>query len=204
MNILLIGSGGREHALAWKLARSPRLTRLYAAPGNPGIARHAEIVAVDPSDHDAVIAFCQARAVDMVVVGPEAPLVAGIVDDLTAGGIAAFGPGREAARLEGSKGYAKDLCAEAGIPTAAYRRFSDARAAGDYVRATGAPIVIKADGLAAGKGVTVAATVAEAIAGIDACFAGAYGAAGAEVVIEERLVGQEASFFALSDGTEAI
>ncbi len=204
MNVLIIGSGGREHALAWKLAQSPRLDRLYASPGNPGIGEHAELIAVDPTDHAAVVAFCRDHAIELVVIGPEVPLVAGLADDLAAAGIAAFGPGREAARLEGSKGYAKDLCAEAGIPTAAYRRFSDATAAAAYVRAHGAPIVVKADGLAAGKGVTVAANVAEAEAAVEACFAGAYGAAGAEVVIEECLVGEEASFFALSDGTHVV
>ena len=204
MNILLIGAGGREHALAWKIARSPRLTRLYAAPGNPGIAGHAEIAGVDPADHRAVIGFCREHGVALVVIGPEAPLVAGLADDLAAAGIAAFGPGREASRLEGSKGYAKELCAEAGIPTAAFRRFTDAASAAAYVRAQGAPIVVKADGLAAGKGVTVAASVEEALAAVEACFAGAFGAAGAEVVVEEFLVGEEASFFALSDGINVV
>ena len=204
LNVLLIGSGGREHALAWKLAQSPRLATLYAAPGNPGIARHATLAAIDPADHDAIIRFCRDRAIDFVVVGPEAPLVAGLVDDLAAAGIRAFGPNREAARLEGSKGYTKDLCAEANIPTAAYRRFTAAEPAKDYIRARGAPIVVKADGLAAGKGVTVAETVEEALAAIDDCFAGSFGAAGAEVVVEECMVGEEASFFALSDGETAV
>ncbi|HZP19527.1 MAG TPA: phosphoribosylamine--glycine ligase [Bauldia sp.] len=200
MQVLLLGSGGREHALAWKLRRSPRLRRLYAAPGNPGIGEEAELVPLDIADHAAVIAFCRRAEIDFVFVGPEAPLVAGIVDDLAAAGIRAFGPSREAARLEGSKGYTKDLCREAGIPTAAYRRFTDRASAGAYVRAQGAPIVVKADGLAAGKGVTVAATVAEALDALAACFA----APGAEVVVEECLAGREASFFALSDGTTAI
>jgi len=204
MNILLIGGGGREHALAWKIAQSPQLTRLYAAPGNPGIAEHAEIVALDAADNVAVVAWCRAHGIDLVVVGPEAPLVGGHVDDLADAGIAAFGPGREAARLEGSKGYAKDLAAEAGVPTAAYRRFHDAGSASAYVRDAGAPIVVKADGLAAGKGVTVAATVVEAVAAIDACFAGAFGAAGAEVVVEECLMGDEASFFAFADGRDVV
>ncbi len=204
MNIFLIGSGGREHALAWKMVQSPRLAQLYATPGNPGIAKHAEIVAVDVADHDAVVAFCHRHAIDLVAVGPEAPLVAGLADDLAAAGIAAFGPGREAAKLEGSKGYAKDLCTEAGIPTARYRRFTDAAAAVAHVRAEGAPIVVKADGLAAGKGVTVAASVDEAAAAVEACFAGAHGAAGAAVVIEECLTGEEASFFALADGTHVV
>jgi len=204
VNVLLIGSGGREHALAWKLAQSPKLTKLYAAPGNPGIAECAEIVVLDVGDHDAVVRFCRNRRIDLVVVGPEAPLVAGLVDTLTAFGIPAFGPRQRAAALEGSKGFTKDLCAEAGIPTAAYRRFTDAGAAKAYARAEGAPIVVKADGLAAGKGVTVAATVDEALAAIDACFAGAFGEAGAEVVVEECLMGEEASFFALTDGETVV
>jgi phosphoribosylamine--glycine ligase len=204
VNVLLIGSGGREHALAWKLAQSPQLRRLYAAPGNPGIAEHATLVPLDIADHAAVAAFCRAEAIDLVVVGPEAPLVAGLVDDLGRAGIRAFGPTREAARLEGSKGYTKDLSAEAGIPTAAYRRFNDREAAKAYVRERGAPIVVKADGLAAGKGVTVAETVETALAAVDDCFAGAFGAAGAEVVVEECLVGEEASFFALSDGETVV
>src|SRR5690554_772996 len=147
MNVLLIGSGGREHALAWKLAASPLLTKLYAAPGNPGIAKEAELVALDVVDHAAVIAFCLERSVDLVVVGPEGPLVAGIADDLRTAGIKVFGPAREAARLEGSKGFTKDLCARHNIPTAAYGRFDNAQAAKAYVRAQGAPIVVKADGL---------------------------------------------------------
>jgi phosphoribosylamine---glycine ligase len=204
VNVLLIGSGGREHALAWKLAQSPRLAKLFAAPGNPGIAEHAEIVALDVADHDLVARFCRNRAIDLVVVGPEAPLVAGLVDTLSALGIAAFGPRQAAAALEGSKGFTKDLCAEAGIPTAAYRRFTDAEPAKAYTRAQGAPIVVKADGLAAGKGVTVAATIDEAVAAIDACFAGAFGEAGAEVVVEECLIGEEASFFALTDGETVV
>jgi phosphoribosylamine--glycine ligase len=204
MKVLLIGSGGREHALAWKLAQSPLLTTLYAAPGNPGIGDVAELVALDVADHGAVIAFCERKAIDLVVVGPEGPLVAGIADDLGAAGIRVFGPGGAAAQLEGSKGYTKDLCAEANIPTAAYRRFAAAAPAKAYVAERGAPIVVKADGLAAGKGVTVAETVEEAHAAIDACFAGALGAAGAEVVVEEFLSGEEASFFALSDGTNVI
>ena len=158
MNILLLGSGGREHALAWKIAASPLVERLYCAPGNAGIARECEIVALDIADHAAVIAFCRAHRIDLVVVGPEAPLCAGIVDDLAAAGIKAFGPSRAAARLEGSKGFTKDLCRANDIPTAAYERFTAAAPAKAYVRAQGAPIVVKADGLAAGKGVVVAAT----------------------------------------------
>src|SRR6266851_9787848 len=162
MNILLLGSGGREHALAWKIAASPLTTKLWCAPGNAGIAREAECVALDISDHAAVIAFCKANKVDFVVVGPEGPLVAGIVDDLEAAGIKAFGPRRAAARLEGSKAFAKDLCRAHGIPTADYARFTAAAPAKAHVRQKGAPIVVKADGLAAGKGVVVAETVEEA------------------------------------------
>jgi phosphoribosylamine---glycine ligase len=204
MNILLLGSGGREHALAWKMAASPLVDRLYCAPGNAGIAREAECVALDIADHAAVIALCKSNRIDFAVVGPEAPLVAGIVDDLEAAGIKAFGPSRLAARLEGSKGFTKDLCRANGIPTAAYERFNSAASAKDYLRKTGAPIVVKADGLAAGKGVVVAQTVAEAEAAIDMMFTGGLGAAGAEVVIEEFLSGEEASFFALCDGETAI
>ena len=204
MNVLLIGGGGREHALAWKIAQSPFLTRLYAVPGNAGIAEHAELVAVDPADHRAVVAFCLTNDIDFVVVGPEAPLVAGIVDDLATADIKAFGPTRAAAQLEGSKAYTKGVCDEAGIPTARYRRFSDAASATAYVRAEGVPIVVKADGLAAGKGVTVAATVKEAEAAVAACFGGVHGAAGAAVVIEECLIGEEASFFVLSDGVNVL
>jgi phosphoribosylamine---glycine ligase len=209
MNILLLGSGGREHALAWKMASSPLTDRLYCAPGNAGIAREAECVALDHADHGAVIAFCRQHHIDLVVVGPEAPLCAGIVDDLEAAGIKAFGPTRAAARLEGSKGFTKDLCRANGIPTAAYERFRAADPAKVYVRARGAPIVVKADGLAAGKGVVVAQTIVEAEAAIDMMFGGGIavtnmGEAGGEVVIEEFLTGEEASFFALCDGETAI
>ncbi len=204
MNILLLGSGGREHALAWKMAASPLTDRLYCAPGNAGIAREAECVALDVADHAAVIAFCRANAIDFVVVGPEAPLCAGIVDDLEGAGIKAFGPSRAAARLEGSKGFTKDLCRSNGIPTAAYERFNSADPAKTYVRSHGAPIVVKADGLAAGKGVVVAQTMAEAEAAIDMMFGGGLGDAGVETVVEEFLDGEEASFFALCDGETAI
>ena len=204
MNILLLGSGGREHALAWKVSASPLADRLYCAPGNAGIARECEVIALDIADHAAVIAFCRAQKIGLVVVGPEGPLCAGIVDDLAAAGIKAFGPTRAAARLEGSKGFAKDLCKANAIPTAAYQRFNAADAAKHYVRAQGVPIVVKADGLAAGKGVIIAGTVAEAEAAIDMMFGGALGAAGAEVVVEEFLEGEEASFFALCDGETAI
>jgi len=204
MNILLLGSGGREHALAWKMAASPLTDRLYCAPGNAGIAREAECVALDPADPAAVILFCRSASIDFVVVGPEAPLCVGIVDDLEAAGIKAFGPSRAAARLEGSKGFTKDLCRANAIPTAAYERFTAAAAAKAYVHARGAPIVVKADGLAAGKGVVVAQSVAEAEAAVDMMFSGALGDAGAEVVVEEFLDGEEASFFALCDGETAI
>jgi phosphoribosylamine--glycine ligase len=204
MNILLLGSGGREHALAWKIAASPLTERLYCAPGNAGMAKEGEIVALDIGDHAAVIDFCRKAAIDLVVVGPETPLVAGIVDDLESAGIKAFGPTRAAARLEGSKSFTKELCRAHGIPTAAYERFTAAAPAKDHVRAKGAPIVIKADGLAAGKGVVVALTLNEAERAIDMMFEGALGAAGAEIVIEEFLSGEEASFFALCDGTTAI
>ncbi len=204
MNVLLIGSGGREDALAHALVRSKLMTRLWCAPGNPGVARVAECVALDVADHAAVVAFCKANDIGFVVVGPEVPLVAGIVDDLAAAGIPAFGPSKLAARLEGSKGFTKDICAKYGIPTAAYGRFSDLASARAYLARVGAPIVVKADGLAAGKGVTVAMTMEEAEAALADCFAGAFGAAGAEVVIEEFLDGEEASFFALCDGDTAI
>ena len=204
MHILLLGSGGREHALAWKIAASPLVTKLWCAPGNAGIAREAECVPLDIADHEAVIAFCKANAVEFVVVGPETPLAAGIVDDLGRAGIKAFGPSKMAAQLEGSKGFTKDLCAEFGIPTAAYRRFDNEAGALAYVRAQGAPIVIKADGLAAGKGVVVAKTLREAEDAVAMMFAGHFGAAGAEVVIEEFLAGREVSFFALCDGETAL
>jgi phosphoribosylamine--glycine ligase len=204
MNILILGSGGREHALAWKMAASPLADKLYCAPGNAGIAREAECVALDLADHRAVISFCQAKKIDLVVVGPEVPLCAGIVDDLEAAGIKAFGPSKWAARLEGSKGFTKDLCRANKIPTAAYERFKGAAAAKDYVRKKGAPIVVKADGLAAGKGVVVAETIAEAEAAIDMMFGGGLGSPAWEIVIEDCLVGEEASFFALCDGETAI
>jgi phosphoribosylamine--glycine ligase len=204
MNILLLGSGGREHALAWKMAASPLTDRLVCAPGNAGIAREAECVALDLADHAAVIGFCRANAIDFVVVGPEGPLCAGIVDDLETAGIKAFGPSRAAAQLEGSKGFTKDLCRSNRIPTAAYERFRAAEPAKAYVRARGAPIVIKADGLAAGKGVIVAQNLDEAEAAIDMMLGGGLGDAGAEVVVEEFLDGEEASFFALCDGDTAI
>jgi len=204
MNILLIGSGGREHALARSLSASALCGRLFIAPGNPGTARAGTNVTLDVTDHRAVIDFCRVMAIGFVVVGPEAPLVAGLVDDLTAAGIKAFGPSRAAAQLEGSKAFTKDLCAEFDIPTAAYRRFTDAEAAKTYIRNYGVPIVVKADGLAAGKGVVVAMSFEEAEAAIDMMIGGGLGAAGAEVVVEAFLEGEEASFFALCDGAKAI
>ncbi|MBZ9606070.1 phosphoribosylamine--glycine ligase [Phyllobacterium chamaecytisi] len=204
MNVLLIGSGGREHALAWKIAASPVLSKLYCAPGNPGIAGVAECVALDPADHEAIVVFCQQKSIDFVVVGPEAPLVAGIADDLRAAGISVFGPSKSAARLEGSKGFTKDLCAQFDIPTGKYQRFTQGDAAKAYIRQEGVPIVVKADGLAAGKGVVVAFELKEALDAVDACFDGAFGGAGAEVVVEEYLEGEEASFFCLCDGKTAL
>lgn len=204
MNVLLIGSGGREHALAWKLAQSATLGRLYVAPGNPGIEKHAFCVDLDPMDAEAIIGFCTDRNVEFVIFGPEAPLVAGVGDRVREAGFLVFGPSQAAAQLEGSKGFTKDLCARYGIPTGAYRRFSNAADAKAYVTEQGVPIVVKADGLAAGKGVTVAMTIEEADAAIDDCFAGGFGAAGAEVVVEAFLDGEEASFFVLSDGKTAL
>jgi phosphoribosylamine---glycine ligase len=204
MNVLLIGSGGREHALAWAISASPVLAKLCCAPGNAGIAEVAQCVDLDIGDHAAIIRFCVDQRIDLVVVGPEAPLVAGLADDLTAANIKVFGPCKAAAQLEGSKGFTKDLCREFSIPTGAYGRFGNARDAKAYLATQPVPIVVKADGLAAGKGVVVAETKAAAEAAIDACFAGAFGAAGSEVVIEEFLVGEEASFFALVDGVHAL
>src|SRR5437764_3770528 len=204
MNIRLLGSGGREHALAWKLAASALVDRLICAPGNAGMAQEAECVPLDLTDHAAVIALGKTNKIDFVVVGPEAPLVAGMVDDLEAAGFKTFGPTKSAAPLEGSKGFTKDLCRANNIPTAAYQRFTSAEPAKAYLRKQGMPIVIKADGLAAGKGVIIPQNMTEAVAAIDMMFAGGLGAAGAEVVVEEFLVGEEASFFALCDGETAI
>jgi phosphoribosylamine--glycine ligase len=204
MNILLIGSGGREHALAAKIADSPLCDRLFAAPGNPGIASCATNLALDPADHASVSAACKANAIDLVVIGPEAPLVAGIVDDLEAAGIAAFGPSKAAARLEGSKAFTKELCREAGIPSAAFARFREAEPAKAHLRSHALPVVIKADGLAAGKGVVVATSLAEAEATVDDMLGGRFGAASTEIVIEEFLEGEEASLFALCDGETAL
>ncbi len=205
MRILLIGSGGREHALAWALAASPLCDKLYAAPGNPGIAQEAECVSLSATDIDGIVAFARREKIDFVVVGPEAPLVAGLVDKCEEAGIAAFGPSAAAAQLEASKGFTKDLCAAANIPTGAYQRFTEAGAAKAYAHACGAPVVIKADGLAAGKGVTVAMNLAEAEAAIDdALVQNRFGTAGAEIVVEEFLSGPEASFLALVDGTNVL
>ena len=196
----MLGGGGREHALAWKLAQSPRLGKLYAAPGNPGIAQHAEPVAIDATDHGAVIAFCEGHEIGLVVIGPEAPLVDGLGDSLRDAGFSVFGPGKAAAQLEGSKAFTKELCDRAGIPTAGYVRAKSEADAMAALGKFGAPVVVKADGLAAGKGVVVAMTMDEARAAVADMFDGAFGQAGAEVVVEEFLEGEEASFFALTDG----
>jgi len=201
MRVLIVGGGGREHALAWSIAASPLVTALYCAPGNAGIAAEADCVAIAAEDIDGLAAFAKRESIDLVVVGPEAPLVAGLVDRLAAQGIAAFGPSAAAAQLEASKGFTKDLCARHGIPTAPYRRFTEEAPALAYLQEVGAPIVVKADGLAAGKGVTVAQSLPEAEAAVRAALSdGAFGAAGSEVVIEGYLAGEEASFFALVDG----
>ncbi len=204
MNVLILGGGGREHALAWALRKSPLVADLYCAPGNAGIAALATCIQLDIDNHPAVAEFCRNAAIDFVVVGPEAPLVAGIVDFLVANEIKAFGPSRQAAQLEGSKGFTKDFCRAYSIPTAAYARFTEPEPAKAYAAEQALPIVIKADGLAAGKGVIIAQALDEAEAAIDACFTGQFGAAGHEVVIEEFLVGEEASFFALVDGEHAL
>jgi phosphoribosylamine--glycine ligase len=204
LNILLIGSGGREHALARAIKASPLCSRLVTAPGNPGTAQFGTNAAIDVADHEAVMALCRREAIEFVIVGPEAPLVAGLVDDLTAAGLKAFGPSRAAAQLEGSKAFTKELAREFDIPTAAFARFTEPAAAKAYIRQQGAPIVVKADGLAAGKGVVVAETVKEAESAVDSMLGGSLGQAGSEVVIEECLVGEEASFFALCDGTNAV
>ncbi|MCU0987862.1 MAG: phosphoribosylamine--glycine ligase, partial [Acetobacteraceae bacterium] len=205
MRVLLVGGGGREHALAAALAASPRLTMLWCAPGNAGIAEIAACVPIKAEDVASLVAFAREHEVDLVVAGPEAPLVAGLADACAAAGIACFGPSAAAARLEGSKAFTKEICAEAGVPTAASATFDEADGALAHVRVRGAPIVVKADGLAAGKGVVVAATVAEAEEAIEAMMrARAHGEAGARVVIEECLVGREVSFFALCDGERAI
>jgi phosphoribosylamine--glycine ligase len=205
MKVLVVGGGGREHALCWAIGRSPLCDKLWCAPGNAGIAQDAECVPIGAEDLDGLIRFARENQVDFVVVGPEAPLVAGLVDQLDALGIKAFGPSAAAARLEGSKGYMKDLCAKYGIPTAAYGRFQDAGAAKAFVDREGAPIVVKADGLAAGKGVIIAQSVAEAHAAIDNIMGDRqFGDAGNEVVVEEFLAGEEASFLAICDGQDFV
>ncbi|MEQ8602974.1 MAG: phosphoribosylamine--glycine ligase [Marivibrio sp.] len=206
MRILVVGSGGREHALCWAIAASPLCESLFCAPGNAGVAQEAQCVEdLQADDIDGILAFAEREAIDLVVIGPEAPLVAGLADRLRAAGVRVLGPSAAAARLEGSKGFAKDLCAKYDIPTAAYGRFTDADAAKAYIRERGAPIVVKADGLAAGKGVTVAESVEQALAAVDeAMVAESFGAAGAEVVVEEFMAGEELSFFALVDGVSAL
>lgn len=204
MNILLVGSGGREHALCWKLAQSLQVESIFAAPGNPGIAEHASCVALDVTDHAAVAAFCAEKAIGLVVIGPEAPLVDGLADSLRAAGVPVFGPSAKAAQLEGSKGFTKALSDRAGIPTARYVRASHRAEAQAALAGFDLPVVIKADGLAAGKGVIIAETTEEAEDAIGHMFAGAFGEAGAEVVIEEFMTGEEASFFAITDGSAIV
>lgn len=204
MNILLLGSGGREHALAWKLAQSPSVEKFYASPGNPGIAHHAELVELTVTDHAEIVSFCQTKMIDLVVVGPEAPLVDGLAESLRAAGILVFGPNTAPAQLEGSKGFTKDLCARANIPTAGYVRTTNATDALKALEDFSIPVVIKADGLAAGKGVIIAETKDQATAAIVDMFDGSFGDAGAEVVIEAFLTGEEASFFAITDGKSVI
>ena len=204
MNVLVVGSGGREHALCWHLAASPLLGALWCAPGNAGIGNEATCVALDPMDFDGLVSFCREQAIDFVVVGPEAPLCAGLVDRLEADGIAAFGPRKAAAQIEGSKGFMKDLCRRYGVPTAAYRRIASLADAEAFIAAQGAPVVVKADGLAGGKGVVLAETEDEALGAARAALGGSFGQAGAELVIEEMLVGEEASYFALVDGESVL
>ncbi|MEM6897074.1 MAG: phosphoribosylamine--glycine ligase, partial [Pseudomonadota bacterium] len=204
MNILILGSGGREHALAWAVKQNPKCGRLIVAPGNAGTASIAWNADLDIEDGEAVAAFAQEQTVDFVIIGPEAPLAAGVADALRAAGILCFGPSAAAAELEASKAFTKSICDAANAPTAAYAHFTDLTAARAYVDAQGAPIVIKADGLAAGKGVVVAMTLEEAHAALDDMFGGSFGSAGAEVVIEEFMEGEEASFFILCDGEDAL
>ena len=200
MNILILGSGGREHSLAWAVMQNPKCDRLIVAPGNAGIAAIADCADLDINDGGAVVTFAEENAIDFVIIGPEAPLAAGVADRLRAAGILVFGPNQAAARLEASKAFTKEICDAVGAPTAAYRHFTDATSARAYVEEQGAPIVIKADGLAAGKGVIIAETLQEAFDAIDEMFSGAFGSAGAEVVVEEFMTGEEASFFVLCDG----
>jgi len=204
MNILILGGGGREHALAWAVKQNPKCDRLIVAPGNAGIAGVAECADLDIMSGEAVVAFCEANSIDFVIVGPEAPLAAGVADATRTAGILTFGPSAAAARIEASKAFTKQLCDDANAATAAYARFDSAEPARDYIRQQGAPIVVKADGLAAGKGVIVAMTEAEALDAIDDMFGGEFGAAGAEVVIEEFMEGEEASYFILTDGVTCL
>ena len=204
MRVMVIGSGGREHALAWAISRSPRVEKLFVAPGNGGTELIAENAEIDITNHGAVLAFARANRVDFVVIGPDAPAVAGLGDDVRAAGFLCFGPSKAAAQLEGSKAFTKQICDEAGIPTAAYGRFDTEAEALAYVHEQGAPIVIKADGLAAGKGVTVAMTMQDAADAVRDCFSGAFGAAGSSVVIAEFITGEEASVFALCDGENIV
>ncbi|WP_371036610.1 phosphoribosylamine--glycine ligase [Rhodosalinus sp. FB01] len=204
MNILILGGGGREHALAWAAMQNPKCDKLIVAPGNAGIAAIATCASLDILDGAAVANFCESEAIDLAIVGPEAPLAAGIADRLRDAGVAGFGPSAAAARLEASKAFTKEICDACGAPTAAWARFTDVRAARAHLETTGAPVVVKADGLAAGKGVVVAETLDEARAAVDEMFAGAFGQAGAEVVIEEFMTGEEASFFVLVDGEEVL
>lgn len=204
MNILILGGGGREHALAWAVLQNPKCDKLIVAPGNAGISKIAECADLDILDGGVVGQFCEENAIDFIIVGPEAPLAAGVADDLRNAGFLVFGPSKEAARLEASKGFTKEICDAADAPTAGYARFTEAGPAKDYIRAEGAPIVVKADGLAAGKGVIVAMDEATALDAIDDMFGGEFGAAGAEVVIEEFMEGEEASFFVLCDGKNAL
>ncbi len=204
MNILILGSGGREHALAWAVMQNPKCDRLIVAPGNAGIAKIAECASLNAEDGGAVVTFAEENAIDFVIVGPEAPLAAGVADRLRDAGILVFGPSEAAARLEASKSFTKEICDAANAPTAGYGHFTDAEAAKAHVRANGAPIVVKADGLAAGKGVIVAMDEQTALDAIDDMFGGAFGGAGAELVIEEFMEGEEASLFVLCDGEEIL
>ena len=204
MNILILGSGGREHALAWAVMQNPKCDKLIVAPGNAGIAAIAECASFDVESSEAVLNFVEENAIDFVIIGPEAPLAAGVADALRAANILVFGPSKAAAQLEASKRFTKEVCDAAGAPTAGYAHFTDADAAKDYIRAEGAPIVVKADGLAAGKGVIVAMDEQTALDAIDDMFGGAFGGAGAEVVIEEFMEGEEASFFVLVDGEDVL
>jgi len=204
MNILILGGGGREHALAWAVMQNPKCDKLIVAPGNAGIAQIAECAALDIENAASVVNFCDGNAIDFVIIGPEAPLAGGVADRLRDAGLLVFGPSAAAARLETSKSFTKEICDAAGVPTAGYGHFTDAEAARAHIRARGAPIVVKADGLAAGKGVIVAENEDEACAAVDDMFAGAFGEAGAEVVIEEFMEGEEASFFVLCDGMTAL